>query len=406
MPQKATPPPSNLTRKQRVHLRRDEIQTRIVLGALAAIFLVVFAIIAYGYYRSYVIRMNEPVAVVYGETITVDQWQKEVRYERLQYVDQLQRYAALANLQSDASIAQYYQKAAEDLQEALDKPQEIGTQALTFLVDSAVVRHEAVSLQIAVTDQELQSNIDQFFGYIPAATLTAQPSQTPIPSAMPAANVPAADATPTLSATQAALLLPSLVPTPYTEQIFGDNYSRFLDQVRQKTGLTETEYRARLRAELLNGKARNAVVTGVPRNQEQYHLFWIVVGDEPTAAAVRERLLAGEDWTALAGEVSTDTTSKDMGGDIGWIGSGIFPLALEEKFFALNVGEISQPVETDMSSWAIFKLQEKAIRPLEDSPYAAAQEAFYQKWLSDLKNGEGAANIIGFAADLVPTDPK
>jgi parvulin-like peptidyl-prolyl isomerase len=332
-----------------------------------------------------------------------------VRYERLQYLDQLQQYVALANAETDPSIAQYYQSFSQQIQAVLDDPQQVGNEALTFLINSAVVRHEAASLQVAVTDKDLQTTIEQFFGYIPAATLTAQPSPTQRPSATPAVDQATLVATPTLSATQAALLLPSLVPstpTPYTEQSFLDSYTKFLDTLRQKTGMTETDFRERIRAELLKNKARSAIIAGVSRNQEQYHLFRIVVGDEITAVAVRERLSAGEAWPALVSEVSTDTTSNNKGGDIGWIGSGILPSVVEEKVFALNVGEISQPQQTASSSWAIFKLQEKAVRPLEDIPYAAAQEAAYNKWLSDLKTKEGAVNIIGFAADLIPTDPK
>jgi hypothetical protein len=73
--------------------------------------------------------------------------------------------------------------------------------------------------------------------------------------------------------------------------------------------------------------------------------------------------------------------------------------------FALDIGGLSQPVQTDASTWALFKLVEKDVRPLEDIPFDAAKNAFYNKWLQDLKNVEGALDIIGFSDEILPKEP-
>jgi hypothetical protein len=417
MPQKTALPPSNLTRKQQHHLRRDEVQTRIVLAAFLGVLVLIAAIIGYGYVRAYVLRQGEPVAVVYGETITIAQWQKEVRYERLQNIDLYQQYAAYYQVEADATIRGYYKSFADQYVALLSDNMQIGKNAQDFLVQGAIIRHQAALLNIAVSDEEVQGKIDGIFGYTPSATLTAQPSVTPsatnTPTATPAADAPTATAaptvaaTPTLSATQQAMLLPTMVPptaTPYSEESFQKSFSAYMDMLNKKTGMTEADFRERVRVVQLLAKVRASVISTVPRDQEQYHLLRISAPDEVTAAADRVRITGGEDFSTVAKEVSTDANAKTDGGDIGWIGSGILPTAVEDKVFALNVGDVSEVVQIDSATWAIFKLVAKEVRPLDDIPYNAAQTAFYNKWLADLETKENVLNILGFT-DVLPTDP-
>jgi parvulin-like peptidyl-prolyl isomerase len=418
MPRKVVSPQPTLTRKQHIHLRRDEIQTRWVMAGLAVVLLVVIGIVGFGYVRSFILRMNEPVAVVFGEKITVNQWQKEVRYRRMQYIDRYGQYAALANIETNTSYAKIYQDMAVQYQQILQNPSAIGEEALTFMVDGAVVRHEALARNLAVTDGELQEKIEQLFQYTPAPTLTvlaltpptptSTATITPTPDPLTPTATPTASATPTVSGTPTAVLLPTLAPntpTPYMEEAFRTNYSQFLSKLQKSTGMTETDFRERLRVEMLTAKLKSAIVADVPHEQEQYHLARIVVADATLAEVARTRITGGEDWATVVKEVSTDTLSIDKGGDIGWIGPGLLPADAEKEVFALAVGEISQPIQTDTAEWSIYRLQEKGVRTLEDYAYTAAQEAFYRQWLSSAKSAEGAVEIVGFASDVVPTDP-
>ncbi|MGB5591572.1 MAG: SurA N-terminal domain-containing protein, partial [Gammaproteobacteria bacterium] len=64
------------------------------------------------------------------------------------------------------------------------------------------------------------------------------------------------------------------------------------------------------------------------------------------AQAVRERVIAGEDFAAVARDASEDAGSAANGGDLDWIERGVMVAPFEEALFALDVGEISEPVKT------------------------------------------------------------
>ena len=81
--------------------------------------------------------------------------------------------------------------------------------------------------------------------------------------------------------------------------------------------------------------------------------------DEARALAtqVRDRIEQGEDFAALAAELSDDPGSSTQGGDLGLIESDIMPLAFEQTLFEMQLDQISDPVETEFG-WHIIRLDE------------------------------------------------
>lgn len=81
-------------------------------------------------------------------------------------------------------------------------------------------------------------------------------------------------------------------------------------------------------------------------------LTWKPMGKPDDRAALREQMgdilrqaREGSDFAALARTYSEDSTSAD-GGDVGFFGRGEMAAAFEEAAFALEVGEVSEIVET------------------------------------------------------------
>lgn len=70
---------------------------------------------------------------------------------------------------------------------------------------------------------------------------------------------------------------------------------------------------------------------------------------------IQARLDGGEDFATVAEETSEDFGSSELGGDLGYSAGDIFPEAFEAALAQLEVGGVSQPVETE-SGFHIIKL--------------------------------------------------
>jgi peptidyl-prolyl cis-trans isomerase C len=65
------------------------------------------------------------------------------------------------------------------------------------------------------------------------------------------------------------------------------------------------------------------------------------------AEIAKKRIGNGESFEAIAKELSTDPTTKDKGGDLGWIMKGMTVPEFEEALFSAKKGEVAGPVKTE-----------------------------------------------------------
>jgi parvulin-like peptidyl-prolyl isomerase len=90
----------------------------------------------------------------------------------------------------------------------------------------------------------------------------------------------------------------------------------------------------------------------------------ILVATEAEANAVMDRLAAGEEFAALATELSTDTQSGAQGGDLGCSAPDRYVIEFADALTAAEVGVPTEPVETEFGFHVIL-LGEDQI-PTED----------------------------------------
>lgn len=96
------------------------------------------------------------------------------------------------------------------------------------------------------------------------------------------------------------------------------------------------------------------------------HLAHILVSTQAEAQQAKDRISKGEDFAAVAKQVSTDTGSKDNGGDLGDLeeaNSGLDATFLKAAL-ALKPGEVSQPVQTQFG-WHVIKCITKTEYPVK-----------------------------------------
>lgn len=106
---------------------------------------------------------------------------------------------------------------------------------------------------------------------------------------------------------------------------------------------------ARVRAQY--EEERDAAVANIERRAS--HILWELGGDATqeellaTAAEVKARLDAGEDFGELARQFSDDVVSAEDDGDIGYTDGSVFPAALEQALLTLEVDQVSAPVVSE-----------------------------------------------------------
>ncbi len=221
-------------------------------------------------------------------------------------------------------------------------------------------------------------------------TATSSPTSTPTPSPVPSATV---------------TLAPSFTPTPYTTQGYATQVQSFLSNAIGQgiTGFTTADVRQILTAQLYRQKVQDYVTRDVSDVQDEVWVRHMVLPDQASAQAALVRVKGGEDWTKVTSQVSTDTATKDTGGDMGWFPKGVQDSALETAAFSLTVGQISDPVQT-ATGWEIIQVVGHETRPLDETTLQTLKSDIFQKWLTDAK-AKVTITKYNYYTQRVPTEP-
>ena len=93
---------------------------------------------------------------------------------------------------------------------------------------------------------------------------------------------------------------------------------------------------------------------------EEYNASHILVETEDEAKTIVADLKAGADFAEQAREKSTGPSGPG-GGELGWFGPGRMVPDFEAAVIALDVGQVSDPVETQFG-WHVIKLNETRVK--------------------------------------------
>ena len=102
---------------------------------------------------------------------------------------------------------------------------------------------------------------------------------------------------------------------------------------------------------------------------------------------IRQRIIDGEDFSSLADQFSEDPGSAKLGGDLGWVGLGVFAPEFEKMMLETKINEISEVFETQFGFHFLqvlgkrnHELTEKLIK---DQAYAILYD---RKFSEELEN--------------------
>lgn len=136
---------------------------------------------------------------------------------------------------------------------------------------------------------------------------------------------------------------------------------------------------------------------------EQVKASHILVKTKEEAEAILKQLKQGADFATLAKEKSTDTATKDNGGDLGYFGRNQMEAAFETAAFSLKKGELSDVVQTQYGYHIIKVIDHKdAAIPSYDEAKADVKYQYlnekinegFNDWLTKTKKDLGYKNYL------------
>jgi len=124
-----------------------------------------------------------------------------------------------------------------------------------------------------------------------------------------------------------------------------------VDEVLASVGLpSNTAYQDMVRRGMLEARLlAEYFEQQVPQYAAQRHVMAMFLESESQASEVIARLEAGEDFGAIASELSLEGMTQMQEGDLGWLPEGVLTIQmgtslLDEAIFSLDVGVLSQPI--------------------------------------------------------------
>lgn len=376
------------------------VVTGIALGLVGIILVLAFVI-------NGVIRPNETVARYNDVNISGAQFQERVRIERAFINERIN--TALNDFVNQTGIdvneaAQFVlgQEPFATLWNEIQIADQLGIRVLDDMIDEQIIRAEAAQRGITVSDEVIDTKINEYIGFGPqqVAAIGVDPTATPEPTVTPTPFVtatpsptPDATATPTLDVTPTteptaqptATLQPTLNPTEAINR-FNSRRDTFLNNVRSQSGASEGKIREYLEYQALRDLLADALNpnAGQTVSADARH---ILVTTEEEALDIMAALERGESFADLARAKSIDTGSGQAGGELG-VNSTLsfvepFALAIE----AAEVGETVGPVESEFG-FHIIQVRSKETRDVTDNERVVIRNRTIDNWLEEARTAQ------------------
>lgn len=399
-------------RKLNEQKRQVRIGVGIVGGLLAIVFLVAIV-------NEFFVAPNRSVAVVQGEDISLAEWQDRVRLERAQRIVLLENQ--LEAFGGDVGIIQQFSgQIMVDLQNA----DELGQSVLNTMVDELIIRQSAQARGITVTDEDVEREIGELYGYFGGELPTPQPEPTetimPTPSITPIPTQVITDVLPTETPFPTATLGPTLTPaptaTPVSAESFNEQYGEIVVRLVE-LGADEATYRESVRSQIYRDLLMETLAEESELSSEAEHVsFYLLSYGTEEEANEAMAMIEADAYLNVWNNVRSvpfdpESTSTGTATEIVWrsqnaLASSVSPKVADAVFeLSLNTPSelIVEPIDDETSQYFIAMVSGREIRPLSDSEVQNAK----QQNLANFVTAEQAeqVEITGYDLGRVPTQP-
>jgi parvulin-like peptidyl-prolyl isomerase len=167
------------------------------------------------------------------------------------------------------------------------------------------------------------------------------------------------------------------------------------DEWLQATGQTRDDFKEMLRQSMLSQRVMEVVTGDVPEVAEQIHARHIVVESEEMVQQVLASLREGADFAALVREHSMDVATKENGGDLGWFPRGLVAPELENAAFALQPGEYSEGILLGDGYHIVQVVERDLEHPLTPEMQLHLQQARFGQWLEEQRAAATIERFVG-----------
>jgi len=422
-----TPRPYLSTKK---HMARQEIERRqntIIIAGTVTVLIIIIALITVPFIIQNLIQPGQPVAIVNNDEISTGDWQTQTKYYRYSVIRRIENTLQLASLfGNDPNTLTSITSQLQPLMAQLE-PLTAGQSTLEMMTDDTLIRQEIDRRGITLAEEEIEKELQSAFGYYADGTPTPTATFEPIPTSTlsslqqtlvpptetatlgdtlttetPPTEAPTSESSPTVEAT------PSPSPTPYTFEGYQKYYKETLNGISDIYGISESDIIDGLRYNIITQLQREKLMEDmfgdISCSSNQVWARHILVEEEQVAIDIHNRLNEGEDFCSLASEFSTDPSNKDSCGDLGWFGEGRMVKEFEDMAFALNPGEISEPVETQFG-WHLIQSLGNENRVFTDTECEQSKLQAFDEWLIEARNSS-TIEIMDYWVDRVPEKPE
>lgn len=147
-----------------------------------------------------------------------------------------------------------------------------------------------------------------------------------------------------------------------------------------RRGYQQRTFEAALRRQAAAAWQRDQIAASVPTEAEQVHARQILTVDESIArTALQQVNTAGANFAAYAYRYDLQT-----GGDLGWFPRGyLTQQAVEEAAFALQPGEISDLIQSEIGYHIIQVIAREPARPISPDARRVLQHKALESWLAE-----------------------